>query len=369
MNPLLKRFYQIAIIIGGGILLILLSLATPVFLNTNDFSIYNPGWNGCSNLAVKTYETGKLQPTFYIQDNQLTIGQYSFAEYALEPKNATILILGPRAPFSMKEATYLKEFLTYGGLLFIADDFGTGNDILKKLNTSTRFSGSLLLDISFEKNASFFTVFEFKNRTHPIVSNVTHILGNFPSSLQIQGNSKNVTVLITSTEMSWLDENLNRKQDPKEPKGPFPVFAIERYGQGRIVLCSDPSFFINSMRNHLDNTLFRDNLFSYLYNNRTTVIIDESHRDVSTIYYLSYYVSSLGWEVKSALVLLVLGAFLVVFTPLPRMSLKKILRVLSRSTAPTTEASVATIVDEVLAKHPTWKREKLERLLQRLVKP
>jgi hypothetical protein len=370
MNPTIKRIYQFIIIGGIGILLFLLIFTTPVLLNTDDFSIYNAGWNGCSNLAIKTYETGKLQPTFYVNENELTIGQRSFADYPLTPQNSTILIIGPRTMFTTGEGTYLQNFLTNGGMLLVADDFGTGNDILKTLNTSVRFSGKLLLDLSFEKNASFATIFEFQNISHPLVKNVSRLLGNYPSSLVIRKNSTNVTVLMVSTELSWLDENLNGKQDTNEPKGPFPILAIEPFGKGKIVLLSDPSLLINSMKQPLNNSLFRDNLMQYLYKDRTTVIIDESHYDFSTPFYIAYlFTPQLGNDSKAAIVLLVLSAFLVGFTNIPRIIIKKITRSILRFREPPKRSSIEIKIDELLHKHPSWSRIKLEKIIQRLERP
>src|SRR4030042_27064 len=91
MEASIKRVYQLLIILGLGVLLFVLALTTPVMYNNVDFSMYNPSWNGCSNIAVKTYEQGKLKPTYYFKESELTIGQHSFADYSLEPSSSSIL--------------------------------------------------------------------------------------------------------------------------------------------------------------------------------------------------------------------------------------------------------------------------------------
>ena len=93
MQASTKRVYQFLIVLGLAALLFVLALAKPVMYNNVDFSMYNPGWNGCSNIAVKTYEQGKLKPTYYVKQSELTIGQYSFADYSLDPDNSSILII------------------------------------------------------------------------------------------------------------------------------------------------------------------------------------------------------------------------------------------------------------------------------------
>ena len=364
MGPTVKRLYQLLILGGIGILLFILAFSTPVFFNSSDFSIFNPGWNGCSQIAIKTYESGRLQPTFYFEENELTLVQRSFVYYPVNPENSTIVIIGPRASFSTSEGEYIKDFLTNGGMLLLADDFGTANDLLDKIDSTSRFSGDLMLDLSFEKNASFVTVFDFLNHSHPLVSNVSHILLNYPSSITAGDNG---TVLAVSTEMSWLDINLNGKQDFDEPIGPFPVLVLESYGKGEIVLFSGPSLLINSMENQLGNSVFRDNLFNYLYNDRDTVIIDESHRDASALLNLAYvFPSAIGFEVKIAIVLLVICAFIVLFTDIPRYILRRFGRIFVRSREMPVEASYDKIVDEVVKEHPSWSRKKLEQILQGL---
>jgi hypothetical protein len=199
---------------------------------------------------------------------------------------------------------------------------------------------------------------------------VTRLLGNFPSSLVIRKNSTTVTVLMNSSEMSWLDENLNGREDLKEPKGPFPVLAIEPYGNGKIVLLSDPSLFINSMKQPLNNSVFRDNLMQYLLSGRTTVIIDESHHDSSAPFYIAYlFPSQIGLDLKAAIVLLVLVAFLIAFTNVPRVIIKKMMRLIHRSREPPKEASLSDMIDGIMEKHPSWSRRKLEQIVQKLEKP
>jgi len=84
MDPTVKRVYQVLILGAITALLLILALANPIIINSSDFSIYNPSWNGCSNIAIKSYKTGKLQPTFYIEESELTLGQNSFVEYDLD---------------------------------------------------------------------------------------------------------------------------------------------------------------------------------------------------------------------------------------------------------------------------------------------
>ena len=364
MDPTMRRVYQLLILGGIGVLLFVLALATPMVSDTTEFSMYNAGWNGCSNIAVKTYAEGKFQPTFTVDTNELTITPKSFAEYPLDPKNATILLIGPRSEFSSREADYLQGFLRKGGMMLLADDFGSGNDLLVKLNTTARFTGDLLLDLSFEKKPSFVTIFDFPSPTHPILKNVSHLLLNYATSIS---PGKNTTVLAVSSQLSWCDTNLNGKEDAGEANGPFPVLASERYGNGTIVLLSDPSVLINSMKNQLDNAVFRENLLRYLFLNRGTVIIDESHRQDPLLLHIFYTIpSNLGAMEKVAIVLLIIGAFLFGFTKIPSYIVHKVIQLIVKEKKPTERTSTERMIEELLTRHPSWSGKKLKGLVREL---
>ncbi|MFW6121027.1 MAG: DUF4350 domain-containing protein [Petrotogales bacterium] len=358
----IKRIYQCLIILGIVILLFILAFSTPLLINQSDFSIYNPGWNGCSDLAIKTYKAGRLQPTFSFEKKELTLVQKSFVEYSLDPSNSSILIIGPRTSFTSREIQYLTGFLNQGGTLLLADDFGTGNEILEGINASSRFSGDLLLDLSFEKKASFVNVYDFFNHSHPLLQNVSHILLNYPTSIKPGGKA---SVLAVSTEMSWLDEKVNGKQDEGEKSDSYPVLVVEGYGNGTLVLFSGPSLLINSMKNQLDNLKFRNNLLNYL--NRDRVIIDESHRAVSQPFHIAYIIpSTLDWMWKIGIILLVILSFIVGFTPIPKMVLDKIGGLMFTPKKATVEPSMDRLKKEVLERHPDWSRNRLNEIVRRL---
>ena len=362
MDRAVKRVYQVLILLGVCVLLFVLALASPVIYNDEDFSMYNPGWNGCSRLAVKTYKTGKLQPTYFVKDSELTIGQKSFTEYSLVANRSVIIIIGPQSDYTKAEADYVRNFLKNGGLLFIADDFGRANSLLSKINSSSRFTNKLLLDLSFEKKASFVTVYNFENKTHPLLFNVTSILFNYPSSIKKGENSQ---VLAYSSEISWLDDNTNYKKDEKEVNKPYPVLVEEEYGDGKIILFSGPSLLINSMEDKLDNQQFRENIMGYILGDRSKVIIDESHRDLDTPYNLAYFMpSSIGNNFKMGIVFVVVVLFVFAFTNIPRKFWRKTIKIFLRKQENTEIKTNEAIIKNLLEKHPGWSKKKLEEIIK-----
>ncbi|GAJ11793.1 unnamed protein product, partial [marine sediment metagenome] len=127
-----------------------------------------------------------------------------------------------------------------------------------------------------------------------------------------------------------------------------------------------PSVLINSMENQLDNKQFRDNLINYLYAGRNTVIIDENHRDISTPFHLSYlFPASIGLEIKTGIILLAVCVFIFGFTSLPNYVLIKFKNLIfSQKKRSEETSSYDEIIDELLQKHPSWSKKKLEEIIR-----
>jgi len=365
MHASVKRLYQFTILLGCIAFLLFLSLASPMIHDSTDFGMFNSGWNGCSDLSLQTYQTGKLLPTFTYNKTSLTPLQQSFTSVMSPPKNTSILIIGPRTSFTSSEIEYMQSFLKQGGLLFLADDFGTANTLLKGINATSRFSHQLLLDLSFEKNASFVTIFTISNRTHPLTKDVSGMLLNFPSSLK---TTENTTILAQSSKVSWLDINMNGKVDTKESTGPFTVYALEQYGAGEIILCSGPSLFINSMKDYLNNPQVVDNLLGYVLANRSTIIIDESHRAMDFPYQMGYVFPSLLSEpLKISILLLAVILFLCFFTPYPKRMYHigsiRFMQLFEKTSSHSLKNS-EELLEDLMKQHPNWNKAKLERIIK-----
>ena len=368
MDPTLRRIYQVLLLGSIAVLFFVIAFSTPAILDSTDFSIYNSGWNGCSQIALKTYETGRLQPTFSFEGTDLTLTQHSFSDYQVMANASTIVIIGPRTSFSSQEISYLQSFLEDGGMVLLADDFGTGTQLLRGINSSIIFSHELLSDFSFEKTPRFVTVFDIANETkeNPIMHNVSRLLLNYPTSLTLK-NKKNLSVLAWSSELSWLDSNENDKKESNEEQGPFPLLAVEHIGDGTLVVFAGPSALINSMQDIFNNQQFRENLFSYIYSGRSSILLDESHRDFGAPLQVFYQFSStISLEVKIGILLCIIGVYLVFFTALPRIIITKMLQFIRRQPSSKESLSDEKLIDEVLKDHPKWSRTKLEYLMKRL---
>ena len=107
-------------IVGIVLLMAALILATHLTSNNLDFSQYNPDWNGTSRF----FSDLDRHHTVMIQDS---------AQLASYRNNALLLIIAPERSPTGAEITAYQAFLDRGNTIVLADDFGTGREILQRI--------------------------------------------------------------------------------------------------------------------------------------------------------------------------------------------------------------------------------------------
>lgn len=202
----------------------------------DDYHPLNQDWNGCSDLVNGAQNITML---------------FSY-ERPLPHRRSLLAIIGPSIEFSTQESSKIHEFLSDGGIVLLADDFGTGNSLLQGLNVSARFSGKGLSDLYYyEKQPSFPLIYNFA--PSQVTANVTSLILNRPSYIELQNNSANVTQLASSSPFSFIDQNGSNKPSPNETLDSYLIMADASVGGGELILISDPSMFNNQMISLHDN--------------------------------------------------------------------------------------------------------------------
>ena len=360
-----KTAYRYLLVMGSGAVLLLLSVMVPVVSSSADFSIYNTGWNGCSQLGRDTYSSGSFLPTVDIHaSTEEVIAHSSFADMddVLEPESSVIIIIGPDVPFTGREGRFAHTFLTEGGTILLADDVGEGNDLLGKLNTTTRISGELMVDLSFMKGPEFSVATDF--RGHPVTNDLTMLLMNYPSTVS---PSPGAVSIMNSSNASWLDADGDRKKGPEEEGGPFPLLTLESYGNGRLIVLSEPSLLINQMRSRMDNSRFVSNLLDYLSTGINKIVIDESHHDLTNpVYIMNRYVGTFDPVEKAGFLFIFILLFLVWELRFHRRAVGLIRNITSRFSRDgvTARSDPNDLLEKVMERHPDWDREVLVRMIR-----
>ena len=251
----IKKFL---VILAAGTILVVVIAAWFLPLD-EDFRVENPFWNGSKNLSA-SYPVQSLE---------------SFAELPLSPRGTT-LILVPYLNLTSVELEQLNSFISEGGRLILADDYGHGNQILEYLGLEVRFSGEVLVDplINY-KTKDFPKIIHFKSDLLTI--NTESLVLNHATCLV---NTKDNSVIALSSSFSFLDRNENGTYEDDELSGPLPVICYKTLGDGQVVLVADPSLFINSMNAIDENEGFIQNIAD----TTTSLYIDQSHLPPSDLH-------------------------------------------------------------------------------------
>jgi len=218
--------------------------------SSEDFSVYNYGWNGYSkalSLAGTTDEVQVILSPKEIDD--------------LMPSSTTLVLASP-STLSVEHSKELTSFVKNGGRLVVCEDYGRGNDVLSIVGASTRFSGEPIFDYSnYWINVSL-PVAEVVEGNSSM-----RIVLNYPTSLVVKGGE----VLARTDSFAFADIQHDYKMALFEHRGRVPIVALEHVGRGEVMCIADPSVFINAMLPMANNSEF----FESVVGNRSIVAFDQ----------------------------------------------------------------------------------------------
>ena len=248
------------LLLVAAAIVILLLIVVWFSPSDEDFRTDNPSWNGLQDIAAG-YPILPLE---------------SLSDLPAVPLGSTLIIV-PYLDFTAEEFVKLNNFVTDGGTLILADDYGYGNHLLEYLGLDVRFSGQTLLDpLSHYKN-SWFPKISYFNNPGPITVNTRSLVFNHATGLT---NATMGNILAQSSRFSYLDSNNNQIWDEDEPAGPLPVITYHSLGKGKVLVIADSSIFINSMGAIADNNILMQNITTLTTGN---LFFDQSHLPPSNL--------------------------------------------------------------------------------------
>ena len=227
-----------------------------------DFVSANMQWNGISKF-------------------QLASGAKEIQSLSDLPSSTgnTALISVPYQPYDDTEKARLRDFMSNGGTLLLADDFGYGNQFLEYLGVTARFDGRPLLD----------PLFCYRNAWLPKITDFSPTLAQNGINLVILNHATTLTnvgdieILAWSSPTSFIDTNGDGQQGSGELSGVFPVAATMTFGNGRLVLLSDPSVILNGMTGDNNNYEFVPALVNLGVMQPMELVVDTSHLSKSPL--------------------------------------------------------------------------------------
>jgi hypothetical protein len=252
VQPVAKQALASAVVLSS-----ILMLASAYYWPIQDpYYSLNTDWNGSSRITT-------------FAPNVTIISEYATTEMK---GPALLMIVGPAVEFSKQDALQIQRFIEGNGTLLLADDFGTGNGLLQSLNVSVRISGEPLADLAYySKDPGFPIITDFS--PNPLTANVTVLVLNHPSHLDL-GNSSSVTTLAFSSPFSFIDSRGTGTPSPNEKIEPYPVIAQVKIGRGLLIVVSDADLFTNEMLDIDGNMRLLSNALRF---GGGTLFFDEAH--------------------------------------------------------------------------------------------
>ncbi|MFA5332414.1 MAG: DUF4350 domain-containing protein [Methanoregula sp.] len=238
----------VLLILGFACCLLLVYLSG----NTAEFGRHNPGWNGTSRFfdALDRHHLAEIE-------NPSGLSGYT---------NSTLLVVSPYRQFTRDDLRAYRDFVDRGNTLILADDFGTGNELLAGIGSSLMILPGNLSGVDRLYDSSYTVVaYPAESATLP-VSGQKFVLD---MGAAVRGGTPD---LVTGL-MSWVDTTGSPGPGPGTQISGYPVAAHESVGQGTVYVIGDPSFFINSMLETKTGYADKDAMVR-LIPARDTVIVD-----------------------------------------------------------------------------------------------
>jgi len=229
--------------------------------SSTPYGSYNYDWDGTSDSRTVAADAGA--------DVEIVRSPAGYHRTAAE--NATAFILEPTEPYAETEADAVASFLDRGGTVVVAaEGDGEANRLLTELDVSSRFDGRPLRDEQRHYRSPALPV-GTPVRDTSATSDVSRVTLNHGTAVTASDSG---SVLVNSSEFSYLDANANGELDPTEPVQEYPIVVREDVGTGSVLLVSDGSVFINEMLDRTDNRRFAANLLG----GSETLIVDHQRR-------------------------------------------------------------------------------------------
>lgn len=233
-------------------LLIVISLAlvlvSPAYLsNSYGYTTTSGNWNGLRNF------TSEMQA--HPMENLVSLG-------SLNPNTSALFIIQPVKSFSQEQISSVKGFISAGGLVVLAANNGSANQLLSSMGVDIQLTDYAVLD----------SVLNYGRVSQPILSNLTGVQVSLNSSLVLDSPmalelSGSAQALSYSSSFAYARNSTG----PNLP-GSYALIALEHIGNGSILVVGTPGPLLNAFFNVYGNHAF----FESLVGSRNS-FIDTSH--------------------------------------------------------------------------------------------
>lgn len=337
------------VLLAGLTIALLVSVGIGLTTTGTAFGVYNPAWDGASDLTDVT--SGP--------DTDSSVALNTSLYQRVDPTETVVIVLSPSESYTETELARIRSFVRRGGTIVVAEDFGpVGNQLLRGVGADTRFDGRLVRD---ERVYSSAPALPRATNVSPTMeaAGVSQLTLNYGTVLEPPASNDAVTLVRTS-EFAYLDADRNGTLDDSESLARRPVVIRERLGNGTVYSVSDPSLFINAMLTEPDNRAF----VTALAEPHSQVVLDYSGFQQHPP--LSVALLRLRQSVLAQLVAMLLG-LAAIGSVSRRATIRRRLPWPSRSderrAEPTRLTDRESIRRAIHQRHPDWDEERLDRVI------
>ena len=243
-------------VLVGLCALLVLALLTAGITTAAPFATYNSQWTGTTDLRDAAMANAN---TTVIIDSEATNEPPSSA-------TTTAFVLGVPNETTTIETT-AADVLTGGGTVVITDEVPTTtNTLLERLGVTARVEPGPIRDPrSYDRQPILPTV---------TTTNATGTIAGTSLTLNHAGTiaPNKATVLATTSQFAYVDQNQNEQFDSDESLAARPVMTREAVSNGTVIVISDSSVFINAMFEQAGNQA----LAEWLYEDHETLLVTGS---------------------------------------------------------------------------------------------
>ena len=252
------------VLLFGFVIVCLLAMIGAAVTTPATLAAYNPSWDGTSTARNTIDSATGGQPVVV---DTAAYNQFQAAD-------TLAVILAPREPYNQSEINALQSFTDRGGTILVAEDQRTEtNQLLNELGVETRIDGQPLRDPrQYHRNPAAPVITDIAHNS--TINETTQFTLNRGTVLR----STDGTAIANTSEFAYIDANGNEQLDRSEQLRSYPVLSSEQVGDGRVLVLSDPSVFINQMLDREGNRALLDQLLA----SHAHVILDYSHAPGTT---------------------------------------------------------------------------------------
>jgi len=239
----------------------LVVLLLHISTSSYEYSRYNLEWNGTSIFFNSAISAGAGE----IRESAQLTGK----------ERSILLIIAPEGTFTGEEIADIFEFIARGNIVVLADESGSGNNLLEGLESEIRIIPANITSIDryYDDSSS---VIAYPSSRDPLNAGTDSLILNRPA--YVRGGQP----VFSTSILTWIDGNGNGRIDEMEELGIYSIISREDIGNGILYVLADPSIFINGMHSREIGDRNQPFIDIFLQNDSFSLLLEQGRSRTAT---------------------------------------------------------------------------------------